>query len=210
VRAASAGYFSHELGASLYVSVKDARLQLVRQRRLKHQRCGSLYFYTDLDRACHQAQWAARQALLEAHDTGEEKLRAAVVLFNSLLNEQQRRLYAGLESLKLGHGADTLLSQWLGLDVETVAQGRRELPDREVQRERVRRAGGGRPQTEKKRNLESFTPPSLGRHRGGSNERPDIRDRQVTVTDPLSNRSSGRTGREPREATPVNNHDFDT
>jgi hypothetical protein len=68
-----------------------------------------------------------------------------------LLDEQQRRLYAGLESLQLGHGGDEQMAQSLGLDAETVSRGRRELLRGEVQRERVRRAGGGRPRAEKKR-----------------------------------------------------------
>jgi hypothetical protein len=78
-------------------------------------------------------------------------LRAALVLFYGLLDEQQRRLYAGLESIKRGHGGDRQMAQWLGLDVATVARGRRELLAGEVQSNRVRRAGGGRPATEKKR-----------------------------------------------------------
>jgi hypothetical protein len=73
------------------------------------------------------------------------------VLFYSLLDEQQRRLYAGLESIKRGHGGDRQMAEWLGLDVETVARGRRELLADEVQADRVRRAGGGRPRAEKKR-----------------------------------------------------------
>jgi hypothetical protein len=88
---------------------------------------------------------------LEARNPEEEKLRAAIVLFYSLLDEQQRRLYAGLESIKRGHGGDRQMAEWLGLDVETVARGRRELLADEVQADRVRRAGGGRPRAEKKR-----------------------------------------------------------
>jgi len=151
VRAAPAGCFADELEAVLHVSVKDALRQLVQQRRLNRQQHGPLYFYAATDRARRQEQWAARKALLEARDPEEEKLRAAIVLFYSLLDEQQRRLYAGLESIKRGHGGDRQMAQWLGLDVETVARGRRELLADEVQAGRVRRAGGGRPRAEKKR-----------------------------------------------------------
>jgi predicted ArsR family transcriptional regulator len=72
-------------------------------------------------------------------------------LFYSLLDEQQRRLHAGMESLKHGHGGDRQLAEILGLDAETVARGRRELLAGQVQRERVRRVGSGRPRAEKKR-----------------------------------------------------------
>jgi hypothetical protein len=69
----------------------------------------------------------------------------------SLLDEQQRRLFAGLESFRHGHGGDRELAQALGLDDETVARGRRELLAGEVDPKRVRRPGGGRPRAEKKR-----------------------------------------------------------
>jgi hypothetical protein len=37
-------------------------------------------------------------------DLAAEEAKAILVLFCSMLDERQRRLYAGLESLKLGHG----------------------------------------------------------------------------------------------------------
>ena len=37
-------------------------------------------------------------------EVSKEELKASILLFYSLLDEQQRRLYAGLESLKLGRG----------------------------------------------------------------------------------------------------------
>jgi hypothetical protein len=76
-------------------------------------------------------------------------LQAAIVLFYSLLDEQQRRLYAGLASLEHGHGGDRRMAELLGLDAETVARGRREILSGQVQREGIRRVGGGRPQTKK-------------------------------------------------------------
>ena len=151
VRAAPAGYFTGELDASLHVSTKDALRQLVQHRRLHRQAQGPLYLYTAPERSRRQEQAAARQALAQARDPEEEERRAALVLFYSLLDEQQRRLYAGLESIKRGHGGDQNMAECLGLDVETVARGRRELLAGQVQRDRVRRAGAGRPRAEKKR-----------------------------------------------------------
>ena len=43
-----------------------------------------------------------------------DELKAALIIFFSLLDEQQRRLYAGLESLKIGHGGDDFIAQILG------------------------------------------------------------------------------------------------
>jgi len=71
--------------------------------------------------------------------------------FYSLLDEQQRRLYAGLQSLAWGHGGDQRIAQLFGLDADTVARGRRELLSGQVLPERVRRAGAERSPGEKKR-----------------------------------------------------------
>jgi hypothetical protein len=73
-----------------------------------------------------------------------DELKAAIILFYSLLDERQRRLYAGLEAAKIGHGGDSQISQLLGIDPDTVARGRRELLSGEVDPDRIRRAGGGR------------------------------------------------------------------
>ena len=88
MRAAPAGCFADELESLLHVSVKDALRHLVAHRRLHRQSHGPLFWYAAPERAARQEQWAARQALVEAGDPQEEKLRAAVVLFYSLLDEQ--------------------------------------------------------------------------------------------------------------------------
>ncbi len=62
----------------------------------------------------------------------------------------KRRLYAGLESLKLGHGGDHQLAEFLGLNPHTIARGREQLLEHGVQFDRVRKTGGGRKPLEKK------------------------------------------------------------
>jgi hypothetical protein len=84
-----------------------------------------------------------------------DEMRAAIVLFFSLLDEKQRRLYAGLESLKTGRGGDAQIADLLGLQIGTVARGRQDLLQQDVEVERVRRAGGGRKALEKKRRKSS-------------------------------------------------------
>jgi len=79
------------------------------------------------------------------------ELKAAIMLFHSSLDERHRRLYAGLEAQKLGHGGDRKIAEFLGVDVHTVARGRRELLGGAVEGERVRQAGGGRKKVEKKK-----------------------------------------------------------
>ena len=93
--------------------------------RIHRSEHAGLYLYTAPSRERRQEQLAARQALTEVEDQSPQRIRAAIVLFYSMLDEQQRRLFAGLESLKYGHGGDRKLAQWLGLHADTVARGRR-------------------------------------------------------------------------------------
>jgi len=144
---APAGYLVQELEALVQVAVKDALRQLVQGSRLHRREWEGRYLYCAVDRTRRQEQWAARQAQQPPGDD----LEAAKALFYGLLDEQQRRLYAGLESLQWGHGGEQRMAEFFGLDVSTVARGRGELLSGQVLRGRVRQAGAGRPAVEKKR-----------------------------------------------------------
>jgi hypothetical protein len=154
-----AGYFAEELAEILHVEVHDAMLELVRQDRITRQQVSGLYLYTSADPDVRRTQMLARRSTqeipvltdfskLEVHP---HELKAAIVLFCSLLDEQQRRLYAGLESIRLGRGGDTELAEFLGIDSHTVARGRQQLLDQDVAIGRMRRQGAGRKPVEKKR-----------------------------------------------------------
>jgi len=58
-----------------------------------------------------------------------------------------RRWSPAVESNRIGHGGDRLLSQITGLDEQTIRRGRQELATQLETRptEQVRQAGGGRP-----------------------------------------------------------------
>lgn len=147
VTRAAAGYQVPELEAVVHVAAKDALRQLVQAGRLFRREWEGRYLYCALDRTRRQEQWAARQVQSQPGDD----LPAAKALFYSLLDEQQRRLYAGLESLQSGPGGQQRAAQRYGLDVDTVARGERQLLSGQVLRGRVRQPGGGRPAVEKKR-----------------------------------------------------------
>jgi len=144
VSRAPAGYYTDELELVVHVPVKDALRQLVEKRRLQRRPCPERYLYGSAERERWQEQWAARQAQID-------ELPVAIALFYGLLDEKQRRLYAGLESLQHGHGGDRRMAELLGLDVATVARGRREMLSGKLLQDRVRREGGGRKPLEKKR-----------------------------------------------------------
>lgn len=56
-----------------------------------------------------------------------EKTKMLMQLHYSRLHEKDRRQYAALESLKLGRGGITYISQVLGVDRKTILKGRMEL-----------------------------------------------------------------------------------
>jgi hypothetical protein len=160
VNQSPAGFFAAELEALLHVPVKEPLLHLVRQDRITRQEFSHLYLYCASDHRQRQQQVLARQARLEQpgvpgsvaqSEEISDQLRAAIILFWSSLDEQQRRLYAGLESLKIGRGGDRQIAALLQLDPHTVAKGRRQLETQDMEVDRVRKVGGGRKPVEKKR-----------------------------------------------------------
>ena len=75
------------------------------------------------------------------------------------LNEQQRRWYVALESVKIGRGGIELMTQITGVGQKTIWRGRKELEAELEGRplDRVRLEGGGRPTVEKKTRKSSTT-----------------------------------------------------
>jgi hypothetical protein len=85
-------------------------------------------------------------------DQDDRVLHQQMKLLLSRLDEAQRRWYVALESNRIGHGGDRLLSQITGMDEKTIRRGREELAASlaECPPDRVRQEGGGRPPIEKK------------------------------------------------------------
>ena len=148
------GYSLAELRSRVGVEVKETLLLLQKQHRVYREEIDGRYVYFSVD-----PQRRAQQHLLRLEEkrplrTAERdvlahEVRAAIILFFSLLDERQRRLYAGLESLRFGRGGDSVISNLLHIDNHTVARGRRELIERDIEVDRIRKKGGGRPPIKK-------------------------------------------------------------
>jgi hypothetical protein len=155
------GYSAAELTNALHVDTKHALTRLARQGRLHREIVGDRYVYFSADdavakqqRKCRDVHATASQAtalIVSNPDLAVAEAKATLLLFFSMLNEKQRRLYAGLESLKLGRGGDAHIAALFGIDPHTVARGRRELAEGQVDEQTVRIQGGGRLSQEKKR-----------------------------------------------------------
>ena len=159
IEEATAGWTAQELECILHVEVKRPLRQLFQKKAIHREKASGLYTYFSTSRDKQRKQLLMREKSAANAAIGlpteiemlSHELKAAIILFFSLLDEQQRRLYAGLEAQKIGHGGDRKIAELLGLDVHTVAKGRRELFGDQVQRGRVRKQGAGRKATEKKR-----------------------------------------------------------
>ncbi len=153
VNNSESGFTVKELQTKLHVEVKLALITLCKKNKLHREKYGGEYVYFNKSFPRRKQQTIIRRSQNEAAvlNIGKlsshvitDELKAAIILFYSILDEKQRRLYAGLESLKIGHGGDKLISRLLRLDSETVSKGRNELISGQVEKDRVRKTGGGR------------------------------------------------------------------
>ena len=156
VEESDAGLSVAELDDALYVSTKLALMTLNRVGKLSREKHGGVFIYFSSDK-----RQMERQILMRAEELGVDfnkidetvlghELKAAIVLFFSMLDEQQRRFFAGLESMKMGQGGDAKVAGILGIDPHTVSKGRKELLDRDFDLGKIRKKGGGRRSIEKK------------------------------------------------------------
>jgi len=160
VERSEAGYSAAELREALHVETKHCLLSLNRAAKLRREKLQGCYIYFCSEAKKYKSQRKARvqrkqkslaTMLVANADLAEHEAKAVILLFLSTLNERQRRLYAGLESLKLGYGGDSYIADLFGMDPHTVARGRRDLEKGNWDTSRLRAKGGGRSLVEKKR-----------------------------------------------------------
>lgn len=158
------GYFEYELESLLHVGVRVAVLKLLMDDRISRQKVSGRYLYCSPRMKKRKRQCSDRKKQQAIVDSALEPMSSEILfqegktlveLFVGLLDEKQRRLYAGLESIKLGHGGDKKIASLFGMDMHTVAKGRKELWSGEIETDRLRRVGGGRKFLEKKRRKSS-------------------------------------------------------
>lgn len=160
-----AGYSVKELDQILRVSVRLSVLNLYKAGKLFRAPYGGEQVYFSSDKQIRRQQIIIRESqnsnkvFTIGRLSGQvitDEMKATIVLFYSTLDEKQRRLYAGLESIKIGYGGDKLISQLLNINPETVSKGREELATGGFEKQRVRKPGSGRPRI--KKNTRNNTP----------------------------------------------------
>ena len=145
------GYTALELTDVVKVKVEDVLLELVKHKTVIRKKISGVYVYFSTAPNFSNKQELTRITSIQhlneetcTTDVLTDELRAALIIFYSTLDEKQRRLYAGYESLRIGHGGDKRIGELLDLDQRTVSKGRNELLDGQVDIDRIREPGGGR------------------------------------------------------------------
>ena len=154
-----AGFSTRELEGLLHIEVKESVLNLYRKKEIHRIKISGKYIYFSSDPKTQKRQFLLRKdqdtkSVLQPDglesDLLAHELKAAIILFFTMLDEKQRRIYAGLESLKIGYGGDKQIANLFGIDPHTVAKGRSELLTKDFIQDKIRKKGGGRISIEKK------------------------------------------------------------
>lgn len=152
------GYTAIELEQLLGIKPNESLVELATEKNVYRSKILGRYVYF-----CRNVSQRTRQELLRRETIETEipnrakpellmnEVKAAIVLFYSSLNEKERRLYAALESMKIGRGGDKIISDLFSIDTKTVAKGRNELLGDDIEIEAIRRKGAGRKSIKKNR-----------------------------------------------------------
>ena len=123
------------------------------------------------------------------------EIEAAMKKFHQTLSEKDKRRYAAIEALKLGHGGMVYIAKLLGCDRNTVSEGIKELkkiPEDSGYEHRIRRAGGGRkPYTEKHPKIDEQFLDVLADHTAGDPMNEHIRWTNLSPQD-IAERLAGQ------------------
>jgi hypothetical protein len=149
VRGSNTGYSAAELKFFLKVNVQNALLKLHKSGKIVRKEINGEYVYFSSTSSEKQLEDRKKTVFIGSK---LEKFDHDMHLktFLSVLNEKQRRLYLGFESLKIGYGGDIKIANETGVNVKTVARGRKELTMKKITPGRIRKEGAGRPALKKK------------------------------------------------------------
>ncbi|GJQ57525.1 MAG: hypothetical protein D8M57_18930 [Candidatus Scalindua sp. AMX11] len=152
VQHSEVGYFSHELDELLHVRTGNSLTSLFVQKYLYRLQVNSRYLY--LWPSQKDVQLKARKIKLSKKGIPgyeNKEMELPLTLFLSVLNEKQKRLFLGFESMRYGLGGDYAIATLTGVNRKTIGKGRRELERGYVNAERIRDIGAGRGELKKKK-----------------------------------------------------------
>lgn len=142
------GYSSFELGEILNLTPNLGLLKLIKENKVFRKKESGVFIYYSGDKLVREKQELfykinEEKIRLISPNVFSDELKGSMILFYCTLNEKQRRLYAGVESIKIGKNGDPFIADLLQLNIKTVAKGRHELLENSII-EGVRNERGGR------------------------------------------------------------------
>ncbi len=158
LNSSQSGYTTKDMDKILNASSRLPLLNLYKEDKIFRAKFGGEFVYFSGNKQLKKQQIIIRksQHVNTVFTIGKlstqiitDELKAAILLFYCILDEKEKRLYAGLESLKIGHGGDALISKLLSMNPETISKGRKELISGDFEKDRVRKQGAGRPEVKK-------------------------------------------------------------
>jgi len=154
IEKSSSGFTSYELEEFLRVPVHNTVLDLWKNRKIRREQIAKNYIYLSVKEGDTQFDLRKQDITIKNDMFTKDVSDEYLALFMSLLNEKQKRLFAGYESIKIGYRGDKIISQKTGLNIKTVSRGRKELLSKDIDVEKIRKIGAGRPSLKKRKNPE--------------------------------------------------------
>lgn len=101
------------------------------------------------------------------------KIALKMQKFYASLDEPGKRLFAGLEAERIGHGGRTYIRNLLGCDFKTIQKGAKELgsSSKKIKTKRLRKTGGGRKSKAEDKQVNKIFLKVISKHTAGS---PDV------------------------------------
>ncbi len=146
IHQSEAGLFLQDLRKTVKREVLGALNGLIQTKRIAKTKLHDQNLYVS-KHASRRKRQLRNRTVPEIVDPVYERARKDLM---AILDERQRRLFAGLESLRPESGGDQQVAIRLGMARSTVSTGRKQLLSGEFEKDRIRRFGGGRKSVKKK------------------------------------------------------------
>ena len=177
------GFFANDLEKLFDVGVKESLLRLVQKGKLSREKVLRSYLYCAKNSTIRRRQIARRNVELSElganiRFTAEEvsdEVKAAIILFTALLNEQQRRLFAASRRFSLERTLKSGLLTFLGFTLRLFPKERRSyFMGKSISSGFVRKAPGDRALKKKSRNPRRNPKADESRYRWGPHQRTKV------------------------------------
>lgn len=112
------GYTASELEKLLTIKPNGPLLELIKDKKICRKKISGVFVYLSKNSTIKRQQELIRKDSIQKFESIDlsptilmNELKAALIIFFSLLDEKQRRMFSGLESLRIGYGGDKHIAE---------------------------------------------------------------------------------------------------